>query len=116
MKSELLSDDVGNKLRNKNQVNQRLLKGVKKMSYIISTEENTYNIVDYLHDISTDFSLFNEGISLDGLDCTLKYKAKNKTSFNKIKIVTCYLQLGQTWLAGNSEMFSKVKYQRKLNF
>lgn len=55
------------------------------MSYIISTEENTYNIVDYLHDISTDFSLFNEGISLDGLDCTLKYKAKNKTSFNKIK-------------------------------
>ncbi|ELY2738786.1 hypothetical protein SMX71_001476 [Cronobacter dublinensis] len=55
------------------------------MNYIISVEENTYNMVDYLHDISTDFSLFNEGISLDGLDCTLKYKAKNKTSFNKIK-------------------------------
>lgn len=55
------------------------------MSYIISVEENTYNMVDYLHDISTDFSLFNEGISLSGLDCILKYKAKNKSSFNKIK-------------------------------
>ncbi|WP_202983977.1 imm11 family protein [Gilliamella sp. ESL0232] len=55
------------------------------MSYIISIEENTYNMLDYLHDISMDFSLFNEGISLKGLDCTLKYKAKNKSCFNKLK-------------------------------
>ncbi|MGK9175121.1 hypothetical protein KXR87_18210 [Yokenella regensburgei] len=55
------------------------------MNYIISAEENTYNLVDYLHDVSTDYSLFNEGLSLDGLDHTLKYKARNKASFNKIK-------------------------------
>lgn len=55
------------------------------MNYIISEEENTYNMVDYLHNISTDFSLFNEGISLSGVDCILKYKVKNKFSFNQIK-------------------------------
>ncbi|MEI7065064.1 DUF1629 domain-containing protein [Dickeya chrysanthemi] len=55
------------------------------MSYIISVEENTYNMLDYLHDISADFSLFNEGIGLDGLDFTLMYKAKSKSGFNKIK-------------------------------
>lgn len=55
------------------------------MSYIITTEENTYNMLDYLHDTSTDFSLFNEGISLKGLDCVLKYKAKSKSNLKKIK-------------------------------
>jgi hypothetical protein len=57
----------------------------EKMSYIISIEENTYDMLGYLHDISMDFSLFNEGVSLKGLDCTLKYKAKNKSSLKKIK-------------------------------
>ncbi|BDR57631.1 hypothetical protein [Xylocopilactobacillus apicola] len=46
-------------------------------------------MLDYLHDISADFSLFSEGISLEGLDFTLKYQAKNKSSFKKIK--KCHL-------------------------
>lgn len=42
-------------------------------------------MLDYLHDISANFSLFNEGISLEGLDFTLKYQAKNKSSFKTIE-------------------------------
>ncbi|MFU0888665.1 imm11 family protein [Kluyvera sichuanensis] len=59
------------------------------MSYILSIEESTYNMLDYLHDISMDFSLFNEGVSLKGLDCVLKYKAKNKSSFKKLR--SCHI-------------------------
>ncbi len=55
------------------------------MSYIISIQENTYNMLDYIHDKSMDSSLFNEGISLKGIDGDLIYKAKSKASFNKIK-------------------------------
>ncbi|CNC70176.1 imm11 family protein [Yersinia similis] len=55
------------------------------MSYIISIQENTYNMLDYIHDKSIDSSLFNEGISLKGIDGDLIYKAKSKASFNKIK-------------------------------
>lgn len=55
------------------------------MGYVISIDDNTYNMVDYLHDLSADFSLFSEGVSLRGLNLNLIYKAKNKSSFNKLK-------------------------------
>ncbi len=42
-------------------------------------------MLDYIHDKSMDSSLFNEGISLKGIDGDLIYKAKSKASFNKIK-------------------------------
>jgi len=55
------------------------------MSYVISIDKNTYNMVDYLHGASTDYTLFNEGISLQGLNLNLIYQVKNKSSFNKLK-------------------------------
>lgn len=55
------------------------------MSYVISIDDNTYNMVDCLHDSSADFSLFSEGVSLRELNFYLIYKAKNKSSFNKLK-------------------------------
>lgn len=54
------------------------------MSYIISAVENTYPILDYLYEKSMDFSLFMKGISLKGLKDDLIYKAKSKSSYNKI--------------------------------
>ncbi|MBI0473518.1 hypothetical protein EXT68_16890 [Pectobacterium parmentieri] len=42
-------------------------------------------MLDYIHDKSTDYLLFNEGVSLDGFDLKLIYKAKSKSIFNKIK-------------------------------
>ncbi|ENZ4286714.1 DUF1629 domain-containing protein [Citrobacter farmeri] len=55
------------------------------MSYILSVEHNTFNMISYLHDISVDYSLFNEGISLKALSGKLVYKVKNKSGLNKLK-------------------------------
>ncbi len=55
------------------------------MIHIISVENNTYNMLEYLHDESFDYSYFNEGISLKGVKCNLVYQAKSKSAFNKLK-------------------------------
>ncbi|EPC7690630.1 imm11 family protein [Providencia stuartii] len=55
------------------------------MSYIISSITNTFNLLEYCHNTSVDYTLFREGISLKGNCFQINYKAKNKASLNKIK-------------------------------
>ncbi|WP_410481834.1 imm11 family protein [Pseudomonas plecoglossicida] len=55
------------------------------MNYILSSKENTYALLHYIHETSENPSLFHEGISLAGLKPIIKYKAKSKTSLEKIR-------------------------------
>lgn len=55
------------------------------MSYMMISEKNTYNLLQYDHTESEEPSIFNEGISLAGLKPILRYKAKHRSAFEKIK-------------------------------
>lgn len=53
--------------------------------YSISSNENTYYLLDFDYLTSTDASLFAEGVNIENLAVSLKYKVKNRKSFNKLK-------------------------------
>lgn len=55
------------------------------MNYILSTQNNNYDIVIYDHAISADYRLFKEALSLQDSPLSLFYTVKKKEDLKKIK-------------------------------
>lgn len=64
------------------------------MLYALLPKDNTFNMLSYSHETSSDYSLFNEGVSLKNLDLKLEYKAGSAASLKKIKKQNIILSTG----------------------
>lgn len=64
------------------------------MPHALLPKDNTFNMLSYSHETSSDYSLFSEGFSLKGLDINLEYKAKSVASLKKIKKQNLILSTG----------------------
>lgn len=64
------------------------------MLHALLPKDNTFNMLSYSHETSSDHSLFNEGISLKNIDLKLEYKASSAASLKKIKKQNLLLSSG----------------------
>jgi len=58
------------------------------MNYILSTSNNSYGIVDYDHNSSPDYTIFNMGIEISELEQPLIFNVKDKSKLRKFHILS----------------------------